>query len=452
MNNLNTKNLVSSIWDQPFEIPNTAPPKADIVIIGGGIIGISTAWFLAKQGINVVLCEKGHIAGEQSGRNWGWVRVQGRDAREIPLVLESMRIWDGLKKEIGEDVGYVRSGCLYTANTPKELEKREDWIKIARKYGINTRLIDSRELKKLVSGPTLDWAGAMYTESDARAEPHLAVPAISRAAVNNGAQIITSCAVRGIETSGGSVSAVITESGTIKTSVVLCAAGSWTSMFCNSLNIKVPQLKVLGTVARTAPAEKILNGALFGNDLGVRRRQDGGYTVAHGSVFEHPITPSSFKYLSKFSPTLLKNMSHIRLSLDKTFINELMVPNKWNLNEKSIFEKVRVLNPSPSLRALKIIRKNLDSMFPKLAETPFVEAWAGMIETTPDVIPVIDSISELPGFHVATGFSGHGFGIGPGAGKVIANLLSGTSSDIDMSHFKLNRFFDGSSIRAEGFV
>ena len=88
-----TDKIVASTWSGPFTPPQSCPKKADVVIIGGGIIGVSTAWFLAKQGIDVVLCEKGHIAGEQSGRNWGWVRQQGRDPRELPMMIESMRIW-----------------------------------------------------------------------------------------------------------------------------------------------------------------------------------------------------------------------------------------------------------------------------------------------------------------------------------------------------------------------
>jgi len=102
--------LVSRIWAAPFDAPASIPASADIVVIGGGIVGVSTAWFLAKQGIDVVLCEKGHIAGEQSGRNWGWVRQQGRDTREMPMIVESLRIWRGLEDEIGEDVGFSERG------------------------------------------------------------------------------------------------------------------------------------------------------------------------------------------------------------------------------------------------------------------------------------------------------------------------------------------------------
>ena len=93
--------LVAQTWTGSLAAPQSIPDSADVVIIGGGIIGISTAWHLAKQGINVVVCEKGYIAGEQSGRNWGWVRQQGRDTREMPMIIEAMRIWRGLEEEIG---------------------------------------------------------------------------------------------------------------------------------------------------------------------------------------------------------------------------------------------------------------------------------------------------------------------------------------------------------------
>ena len=106
-------NLVARTWTASLQAPTSIPHAADVVIIGGGIVGISTAWFLARQGVNVVVCEKGHVAGEQSGRNWGWVRQQGRDTREMPMIVESLRLWRGLEAEIGEDVGFREQGVLF---------------------------------------------------------------------------------------------------------------------------------------------------------------------------------------------------------------------------------------------------------------------------------------------------------------------------------------------------
>ena len=223
-------------------------------------------------------------------------------------------------------------------------------------------------------------------------------------------------------------------------------------MFCRSLGIDVPQLRVRGTVARTAPAEKVLDGNLFDDRLGIRRRQDGGYTVAHGSVLEHPVTPSSFRYFFKFLPALMQEFKIVRLSFGKEFADEWSTPKTWALDAASPFEKTRILNPEPTPSALRGIRRNLDTLFPQLAKTPIVESWAGTIESSPDVVPVIDAIDTLPGFHVATGFSGHGFGLGPGAGKAIAGMLTGNDSGIDISALRLSRFFDGSPIRPQSSI
>jgi glycine/D-amino acid oxidase-like deaminating enzyme len=443
--------LVAQTWSGPLAAPQSIPDRADVVIIGAGIIGISTAWYLAKQGINVVVCEKGHVAGEQSGRNWGWVRQQGRDTREMPMILESLRIWRSLENDIGEDVGYSEQGVLYVAKNDKQFERYSEWIETAKQYDLDTRMIDAAELATLVRGTSAKWQGALYTASDGRAEPHKATPAIARAAVRSGATVLTSCAVRGLETSSGAVSGVVTEHGTIKTAVVLCAAGAWTSMFCRSLGIAVPQLKVRGTVARTAPTENVLDGNLFDDLLSLRRRQDGGYTVVSGMTLDYPITPSTFRFGRKFLRAFMMDMKSVQLSIGREFADEWSMPKTWALDAVSPFEKTRVLNPAPNPRVLKSIRRNLDSLFPTLAGTAIVESWAGMIDTTPDVIPVIDETSTK-GFHIATGFSGHGFGIGPGAGKAIAGMLTGNDSGIDLREFRLNRFFDGTPIRPQSSV
>ncbi len=452
MDTISKDKLVASTWERPIEAPESVPAKADIVIIGGGIVGVSTAWFLARQGIDVVLCEKAHIACEQSGRNWGWVRQQGRDLRELPMMMESMRIFRDLESDLGESVGFTQGGCLFAANDAKELQSFHEWRDSASNFGLDTRILDRKELASLVSGATVPWQGAMYTPSDGRAEPHKTAPAIARAAARAGATILTSCAVRGIESAAGRVSSVVTEHGPIATSTVLCAAGAWTSMFCRSIGVDVPQLRVRGTVARTAPAVRVLDGNLFDARLGIRRREDGGYTVAHGSILDHGITPSTFRYAFKFLPALKQEIKILRLRVGKDFIDEYSLPKKWSLDEASPFEKNRVLNPEPSKRALRGIRRNLDKVFPALASTPIVETWAGMVETSPDVVPMIGEVGDVAGFHIATGFSGHGFGIGPGAGKALAAMLSGNDCDIDLSPFRLSRFFDGSPIRPKSTI
>ncbi len=137
----------------------------------------------------------------------------------------------------------------------------------------------------------------------------------------------------------------------------------------------------------------------------------------------------------------------MRLTVERASLDEWRLPARWPLDAPSPFEKVRVLDPKPSPRIVRKIRANLDATCPELKGTAIVEAWAGMVETTPDVVPVIDEAEALPGFFIATGFSGHGFGLGPGAGYAIAGMLAGNDTGIDLSPFKLARFFDGSPIR-----
>ena len=191
---------------------------------------------------------------------------------------------------------------------------------------------------------------------------------------------------------------------------------------------------------------------MIGGGLALRRRQDGGYTVADGATLDHAITPSTFRFGSKFMAALLMDIRATRLSIGRDFFDEWATPKRWPLDKVSPFERCRVLDPRPNRRTLTRIRARLDEMFPQLAAIPIAESWAGMIEATPDVIPVIDAADGLPGFYMATGFSGHGFGIGPGAGKAIAGMLTGSDSGIDLREFRLSRFFDGTPIKPQTSV
>jgi glycine/D-amino acid oxidase-like deaminating enzyme len=422
------------------------PRSVDVVIIGGGIVGCSAAYFLARQGVAVALFEKGRIAGEQSGRNWGWVRQQGRSPVELPLMIESLRHWRDLQRDLGEDTGFRQGGSLYLAEDAAQLSQLSEWLVVARAHDLDTRMLSGSELDGVLQAGSR-WAGAMYTASDARAEPDRATPAIARGAERAGAQIFSQCAVRGIERSAGRVRAVVTEQGTVRAPVVVCAGGAWTRMFCRSLDITVPQLTVLGTVARTAPATQLLEGEAWSPSVAIRRRIDGGYTVAHGSSNIHPLTPASFRFATKFLPALRQGHKSLRLRFGREFFEALAEPAHWPLDAPSPFERRRILDPTPEASVLGEMREALRQWFPEIAGAPFVESWGGMIETSADVLPIISSVEGLEGFVIATGFSGHGFGIGPGAGRLIADMVRGRAEADEVSRFRLDRFFDGSPIR-----
>ncbi|HQR23495.1 MAG TPA: FAD-dependent oxidoreductase [Steroidobacteraceae bacterium] len=244
-------------WDPAT---NPLPASVDVAIIGGGIVGCCAAWFLAREGLSVGLFEKGRIAGEQSGRNWGWVRQQGRSPVELPMMMRSRRLWPELQRELGEDLGFRQGGCMYLAATQVQLDVISPWLVVAREHGLDTRLLTRSELGGVLRGDLTKWAGALYTASDGRAEPNRAAPAIARGARRAGAHIVTGCAARGLQTAAGRVQGIVTEKGAVSARSVVCAAGAWTRLFCRSLGITVPQLMVLGTVARAAPSDAVLEG------------------------------------------------------------------------------------------------------------------------------------------------------------------------------------------------
>ncbi len=421
------------------------PEAADVAIIGGGIVGCSAAWFLAQAGVSVALFEKGRIAGEQSGRNWGWVRQQCRSPVELPLMMESLAIWQELPARLGEDVGFRQGGTLYLADDEAGLARLAEWLAVARTHGLDTRVIAGRELADVFAAGSR-YAGALYTASDGRAEPSRAGRAIARGAARAGAHVVSRCAVRGIETAAGRVSAVVTEHGRVATRAVVCAAGAWTRLFCGSLGIRIPQLQVANTVARLGPAPKLLEGQAWSDAVAIRRRADGGYTVAHGHSSVHALVPASFREMFRFLPAFRASPESIRFTLGNDFLRALATPARWALDRPSPFERERVLNPAPAARELREMRAALDTRLPEIAGAPFVETWAGMIEASPDVLPFIAPIDSIGDFYVASGFSGHGFGIGPGAGRLVADMVRGAADPETLRRFRLDRFFDGSPI------
>ena len=126
------------------------PATTDIVIIGAGIAGISAAWFLQKAGLRVTVCEKGIVAGEQSSRNWGWCRQQGRDQAELPIVMESLGLWQEIADELDTDIGFRREGSLYLCENDEEMAKHDRFMSFAPAYGLETRRLNRAQLESMV--------------------------------------------------------------------------------------------------------------------------------------------------------------------------------------------------------------------------------------------------------------------------------------------------------------
>lgn len=434
----------------PFVVPVHGdldlPAKVDVVVIGGGIIGCSTALELAERGMTVALCEKGGIGHEQSSRNWGWVRITRRDPREVPLMAEALRIWPDLAKRTGRDLGYTQAGVAFACADDTEFEEHERWLENLKDYQIDSRMVSGREFKELFPGSEMDVKGALFTAVDGRAEPQQAAPAIAEAARDLGVHVLTECAVRGIQTSAGHVSGVVTERGEIACEQVVLAGGAWSSLFARNTGLRLPQLKVKNSVIRTKPLQGGPESAIWSNGFSIRKRMDGGYTVADGFRNIVDIVPDSFRYFKDFLPALGSQWKSLMLSFGGRFLDEVRVPNKWSMDEASPFEYCRVLDPKPSFTLQDKALQNLRRAFPVFEKAEIAQRWAGAIDVTPDAIPVISGVDDIPGFFIATGFSGHGFGIGPAAGRLAADLVCARAPVVDPAPYRFNRFSDGSKI------
>ncbi len=436
----------------PVQSDTILPRKAAVVVIGGGIIGTSAALALAQKGVDVVLCEKGEIGGEQSSRNWGWVRKMGRDSREMPLIVEALRMWERLNETVEAETGFRAAGTLFVSDNEEELAQRAKWLDVARPYQLDTRLLSSDELAELMPGATRKFKGALYTKSDGRAEPQKAAPAIANAARRKGAKIFTNCAVRGVETKGGRVSGVVTEKGRIDCDTVIMAGGVWSRMFSKTLGLTLPQLRVRSSVQRTAPLEGGPEVAAWAPGVAYRRRLDGGYSIASDRSAIADIEPDNFRFFKDFIPALKMEYKTLNFSFGKRFFDSWKESRPRPLDQRSIYEEVRILDPDPRNALNSNAMRAMTSLYPVFAKAQVVQEWAGFIDVTPDAVPVISGVDAIPGYYIATGFSGHGFGIGPAAGRLAADLAVGDHPIVDPHHFRFSRFFDGSNPKPEAGV
>lgn len=435
----------------PFVVPVHGdldlPAEVDCCVIGGGIIGTSTALELAERDIRVALCEKGGIGHEQSSRNWGWVRISRRDPREVPLMAESLRLWRDLDRRTGRDVGYTRAGIAFACTTDQALQNHDNWRRHLRDYQIESRMLTPGEFKELFPGFAGEMKGALYTPADGRAEPQKAAPAIAEAARARGASVLTECAVRSIDTKAGAICGVVTERGYIACSSVVLAGGAWSNLFCGNAGLDLPQLKVLSSVLRTKPLEGGPEQAAWFDTFALRKRQDGGYTIASGSESIVDIVPQSFRYAARFFPAWRLERHDLHLRVGARFFDEARLPRRWSPDEASPFEYHRVLDPKPAKKRTEGVLQALRAAYPIFEKAQVAQHWAGYIDVTPDAIPVISRIEAIPGLHIATGFSGHGFGIGPAAGKLMADIVSQRTPVVDPQPFRFSRFTDGSTVR-----
>jgi len=423
---------------------DTFPTHVDVAIIGGGIIGCSTAYYLAKRGVDVAVFEKAHdVAEEQSGRNWGFVRQSGRDPNELPLMIKSNKIWQGLEKELNADLGWQQGGILGMTDQESAMAAYEQWRDVAQPYDIETQVLTGDQVNDLLPGMAKNWVGGIYVPNDGNADPEVTTHAFAAAIRRKKGRVITNCAVLGVDTKSGAICGISTERGYVTARTVIVAAGAWTRQVLSWMDIELPQTRIRGTVGRTMPVSRVSTMAAWTPHLGFVQRKDGCFTISGLDVSDFDIRLDAIKFAKYYLPVFMKHRDMVQLQFGHPFLLDLIgrLPGSDAMGDP--LRRARIGEPLPNRKKLDRSLKELRELFHLTHDVELKKAWGGHIEMTPDMLPVIDGHAGPSGLITVTGLSGHGFGIGPGVGSVVAEMAAGDTPSVDLTPFRLSRFAEG---------
>lgn len=367
---------------------------ADIIIIGGGIIGNATAYYLAKKGCSVIVLEKSdHMGNGGSSRNGGGVRQSGRDKRELPLAMYGIKhLWPHLSEELGMDVEYYQHGNLRLGKTEDHLNILKKLADNASSMGLDVQMVDGKEAKSICPYLSDEVVGASWCKTDGHANPMLATLAYYRSARALGVQFITGEEVVSIRKIRGKARQVITSEGSYEAETIILSAGYDSRKLAATVGIDIPVNQALLEVLVTEAQPP-----MFYQMLGTAMADFYGHQSTHGSfVFGGS---SGYEGVNKDDGT-----------------------------------------PVTSSLTASCICRGIMKYFPCLSEAKIVRTWAGWIDACADHVPVISQVEEVPGLILGCGFSGHGFGIAPTAATLLSQIAVGEVPILDVSAFRYDRF------------
>jgi glycine/D-amino acid oxidase-like deaminating enzyme len=423
------------------------PSRFDAVVVGGGIMGCATAYHLARRGLSVQVVERGSVASEQSSRAWGFVRQQGRHAAEVPLAREASRLWDGLARELGADVEFVRGGILVLADTEADEARMVAAQRVARENGVGSRLLTPAEIAQRMPGLAGAWRAGLLTDDDGHVEPVKATLAYANAARRLGVRIAEHTPVIGIAVAGGKATGAVTAQGVIAGDAIVCAAGIGTADLVRGVGTSLPIQAVRGTVARTRTTAYTGRTAVWAPHVAFRPLRDGSFVVGngyHGVDAECDLTPDALRHLRLFVPTFIAHREILKLRIGE----ELVEGVRRRLVRHGMFAPWP--EPQPTRRLVDYTERQLYRVLPGLGNPGIARAWAGRIDATPDLIPIIGRVAGVDRLTIAAGFNGHGLALAPVVGRLLAEWVVDGRPSLDLSRFRAERFADGMFERARG--
>lgn len=376
------------------------PATASVVIIGGGVMGVSTAYHLARSGVHdVVLVEKDEFGSGSTCKAAGGVRAQFSDTVNIELGLRSLRAFETFAEDFGQEIDLHQVGYLFLLDDPADVDAFEKNVALQNELGVPSRMIDVAEAKRL--SPLISTEGllaAAYSPEDGHCTPESVVLGYASAARRRGARLLRNTTVEGVERDGDDIVGVRTAHGTIRTDTVICTAGPWSRSIGEMAGVDLPVEPLRRQILTTEAVDGLAPGTPF--------------TIDFSTTF----------YFHGEGRGLLLGMS----DPDETPGFKLQRSEGW----------------------LPRLGDAIDKRAPEISRFGIASGWAGLYEVTPDCNALIGEASGVSRFLYATGFSGHGFLMGPAVGEVIRDLYHRTAPVIDVSALDVDRFLGG-EIRRE---
>ena len=374
---------------------SAAPMQADVVIVGGGLMGASAAFFLRKRGVSVVLLERGLVGQQASGVNFGNVRRQGRFLPQLPLAHRSRDIRGRLPELIGHDAEFIATGHVRVVYAEAQLAAIEQYAVDAKHWGLDLQIFGRSELRKRFPFLGPEVIGGSYSPHDGHANPRLAAPAFGRAAKREGAQVIENCEVLRVERSGRDFR-VDTASGLVVTApAALVCSGAWAGAMSAAFGEPVPMVPKGPTMAVTEPLPYGIVPV-----VGVSTR------IEHEGVYFRQVKRGNIVF------------------------------GGGRRNPADLDDRRANVNPNWTLAQLHELRR----IAPALGRLSVLRSWSGVEGYMDDDIPIMGPSAKVSGLYYAFGFCGHGFQLGPGVGDVMAELIATGATSTPIEPFHIHRF------------
>lgn len=369
--------------------------RADVVIVGGGIMGASSAFFLRKHGVSVILLERGLIGQQASGVNFGNTRRMGRPVNELPLSNRSREIWLKFKELFNDDAELLLNGHLRVGSTPAHEERMVKYAHDAKDFGLGMEMLSAKVLHERFPYLGSAITSGCYAPYDGHANPRLAAPAIGRAAAREGAQVFENTDIMSVEKDGEDFRVTAANGRIFRAPVALITAGAWGNRISTSFGEPVPMIAKVPHMCVTEPVPYAI-----GPTIG-----------AIADVFEQVVF---FRQVARGN-IVIGGGGHELADLDS---------------------RRAYVNPSRTLYKLA----NAPRVVPAFKHLNIIRVWGGIEGYMQDSQPIMGPSARVPGLYYAFGFSGEGFQLGPGVGEVMAELIHTGATSTPIAHHHISRF------------